>query len=72
MLYNGVLVIVCICTFVMILRRVLYFGAYLEVMTLLEEQNSGRKDIHGHKLFHRAARSRYVPSECTALSTYTL
>jgi hypothetical protein len=45
-------------------HRVLYFQAYLEVMTILEEQRSGRRDIHGHKLFHRAARSHFVPRKC--------
>jgi hypothetical protein len=48
-------------------RRVLYFQAYLEVMTILEEQRSGRRDIHGHKLFHRAARSHFVPRKCSLL-----
>jgi hypothetical protein len=43
--------------------RVLYFHAYLEVMTLLEEQHSGKKDIHGHKLFRHVPRQHFVPSK---------
>jgi len=45
------------------LIRVLYFQQYLEIMTLLEEQFSGLKDIHVHKLFLCAARHHYVPSK---------
>ena len=45
-------------------NRVLRFQSYLEVMTLLEEQYSGKKDIHSHKLFHRMPRTHYVPSKC--------
>jgi len=44
------------------ITRVLYFQQYLEIMTLLEEQFSGLKDIHEHKLFLSAARHHYVPS----------
>ena len=46
-------------------HRVLRFQSYLEVMTLLEEQHSGKKDIHSHKLFRRMPRTYYVPSTCT-------
>lgn len=41
----------------------LYFNAYLEVLTLLEEQSSGCKDIHEHKLFRHLPRRHFVPSK---------
>jgi hypothetical protein len=42
--------------------KVMSFGAYLEVMTILEEHRNGFKDIHLHKLFKRIYRSCYGQS----------
>ena len=47
--------------------RVLYFPGYLEVLTLLEEQRGGWKDLHGHKLFRSLVRTHFVPSKNTSV-----
>ncbi len=44
--------------------RALSYRRYLELMTVLEEERSGAKEVHAHKLFHRSARSRFIPGEC--------
>ncbi len=43
--------------------RVLHFRRYLELMTVLQEQHSGLKDIHLHKLFSSKPRSSFAPRE---------
>lgn len=43
--------------------RALSFRRYLELMTVLEEQFSGTKQLHSHKLFHRSNTHAFQPRE---------
>lgn len=43
--------------------RALSFRRYLELMTVLEEQASGIKQLHSHKLFHRRNAHAFQPRE---------
>lgn len=47
--------------------RALSFRRYLELLTVLEEERSGAKEVHAHRLFRRSARSRFVPDCPTTL-----
>ena len=52
--------------------RVLKFSGYLEIMTLLEEQNHGVKSLREHKLFNKREKTTHKQTSSSSSASMLL